>query len=182
MTTPEWLRPVSERYLGGEDQTTPWTVWAATVLCAVCALVAGGMAVTWGAMTVRISQHPPVHLLTWLATVLLALTGLVLLAVFAPSVVMLRRRGWFRLPIVAGLVLGGIALVGLCVAAEPVTELPQRETDRAVRDWQATAVVVPQLVVTAAAAFGMVLLLRTGSASSWLATRRYRHRRPASET
>lgn len=176
MTTPEWLRPVSERYLGGDPGAPPRTVRAAAVLCGVCALVAAGMVVTWGPMTVRIAQDGRILHPTGLLALLLTLAAAGMLAVFAPGVVMLRRRGWFRLPLVAALVLGSLALVGLCLAAEPVTELQQTATDRAVRDWRAAAIVVPQLMVTAAAAFGLALLLRTGSASSWLAARRYQWR------
>jgi Na+-driven multidrug efflux pump len=181
MTTPEWLRPVSERYLGADPGAAPRTVRIAEVLCAACALVAAGMVVTWGWMVVRMLGDPPVHIPVLLTALLLALAGAAMLAVFAPSVVLLRRRGRRRLPLVAGLVLGGLALVGLCVAAEPVTELQQTATDRTVRDWRMAAIVTPQLVVTAAVAFGLALLLRTDSASSWLAARRYQVRRVASE-
>jgi hypothetical protein len=177
MTTPEWLRPVSERYLGGDPGAAPRTVRMAEVLCAACALVAAGMVATWGAMSVGIARDWPALVPTDFGALLLAMAGAGLLVVFAPAVMMLRRRGWCRLPLVAALVLGGLALAGLCVAAEPVTELPSTATDRAVRDWRAAAIVTPQLVVTSAMAFGLALLLRTDSASSWLAARRYRSRR-----
>jgi hypothetical protein len=50
MPTPEWLRPISERYLGGELGPPPWTVRVAVVLCAVCAALAAGMVQIFGSI------------------------------------------------------------------------------------------------------------------------------------
>ncbi|MGH3678783.1 MAG: hypothetical protein ACRDT2_00395 [Natronosporangium sp.] len=173
MTTPEWLRPVSERFLGGPTGPPPWTVRVAAGLCALCALAAAWMVVTFGPMTVQIGQNP-LGRVPWLNVLLAALTaatGAVLLVVFALSTVLLFRRGWFRPPVMAGLVLGILAGLGLCAAAAPATMmLTGEEPDL---QWRTAAFVTPRLMAAAVLGFGLVLTLRTGSASGWLAKRRY---------
>lgn len=179
MSTPEWLRPVSERFLGGHPGRPPWTVWLAAVLCGACALVAAGMVAVWGPMTVRLTRNPPIGLSVGVAA-LLAAVGAVLCATFALGMVLLARRGWFRPLVSAGVVLGSMAVLGLCVAAGPdrLTDIRGAGFEL---EWGTFTAVTPWLVAAAVTGFGLVLVLRTGSASSWLAKRRYQVRRPGSE-
>jgi hypothetical protein len=168
MSTPEWLRPVSQRYLGGEVGPPPRGVRVAAVLAGANALAAAGMVLIWAPMTIDVltSELAPLSLAT--APGLLAVAGAVLLGVLAPATVMILRRGWYRAPLTAGWVLGGLALFGLCVAAEP-----SRVHEQTPADWEAAAAALPWLVGTAVTALGMSLLLRTDAVSTWLARRRY---------
>lgn len=160
MSTPEWLRPVSERFLGGNPGPLPWTVKVAVVLAAVCAVAAAGMVQVFGTQLIRGTVQE--------VSVIATAIGLVLLAVFAAATVRLVRHGWSRPPRVAGLVLGGLALLGLW-AYGPAFALPvSAETDQVAR------FLAPRFAATAAAGFGLTVMLRTGSASSWLAIQRYR--------
>lgn len=174
MSTPEWLRPVSERFLGDDPGPPPRPVRVAAVLAGVNALASAGMVAIWAPMAVRLLGGGSAIPIGGLAlTAALTLAGAGLFAAFAPSTVLLTRRGWYRQPVFAGCVLGGLALLGVCIAAEP-SRLGDEELRR---DWTTAGAVLPWLVGTAVSAFGMVLLLRTGTVSNWLAARRYQHRR-----
>jgi hypothetical protein len=165
----EWLRPVSERYLGDPTGPAPWTVWGASLLCALDALVAAGMVATWGPATLELLGGSTDNLASSLVTVLLAASGTGLVAVFAPGVVLLGRRGWCRLPTLAGIVLAGLTGLGFCIGAESGT--PGGEA--------AAWYVLPELTTAALGSVGLVLLLRSRSASGWLAQRRYQVRQQA---
>lgn len=135
----------------------------AVVLAAVCALAAAGMVQVFGTQVVQ----GTVREISVPATAL----GLVMLVVFGAATVRLVQHGWSRPPLVAGLVLGGLALFGLW-AYGPAFALPvSAETD------QQASFLTPRFMAAALAGFGLVVMLRTGSASSWLAIRRYQTRR-----
>lgn len=174
---PEWLRPVGERLLGGDAGPPPGTVRAATVLAAVNAVAAAAMVTIWAPMIVSLVREQPAGFgSSLLIAVPLAVTGAVLAVVLAAAVVMLGRRGWLRLPLAAASILAVLALIGVFVAAV-TSRVPAQPTPELSEDLAATAVaVLPWLVAVAVAALSLVALLRTSSAGTWLARRRYRHR------
>lgn len=170
--TPEWLRPVGERYLSENAGSPPLAVRVATGFAATGALAGGGMVAIWGPMTGRALAVSPVDLFALLLAGALTLTGTGLAAVLAASAFMIIWRGWHRLPAAAGWVLGGVAALGICVAA-----FPARITDPDLhREWATSAAVLPWLLAAAVAGCGVPLLLRTSAAGDWLATRRHQRR------
>ena len=162
MSPPDWLRPVSERFLAGDPGPPPWTVRLAAVLAGAGALAAAGMVQVWGAMTLDGTQREVALPLT--------ATGVVLLAVLGSSVVRLSRDGWFRPPLYAGMALGALALLALLSTGPGLLSGMSPETR------QDAGYLTPRLAASAVAGFGLVLVLRTGSASTWLAKQRYRVR------
>lgn len=168
MSTPEWLRPISERYLDGDPGRPPAGVLAAAGLSGLCTVISAGMLVIGVSSISR--RLAVMSLVTLLMTCLIVATAAVLCAIFAASTVLITRRGWCRAPGRAGWVLGGVAAFGICVAAEPVRVMQATATES---DEQAAAA-LPWMVVAALLGFGLALLLRTDSVSSWLAVRRHR--------
>ncbi|QSB13606.1 hypothetical protein JQS43_18780 [Natronosporangium hydrolyticum] len=171
MTTPEWLRPVSERYLGGELGPPPRGVRIAAMLAGVNALLAAGILALAGPATIILLTGPVAPLTLVTSNGLLAVAGLLLLATLAPSAVQISRRGWYRIPVTAGWVLTGLAAFGFCVVADP-----GRIGGDGPRRWSEVAGTVPWLAVTLASALTMTLLLRSAPVSSWLARRRHQVR------
>lgn len=177
MSTPEWLRPVSERFLGDDPGPAPWTVRVAAVWSVPVAAVSAGMAVTFAQVAAEFLGRPEVQRLNVLLAGGLALTGAVLFGMFGAAPLMLFQRGWCRVLVRGGLVLASLALLGLFIFAGPAPQLrstgetdPQMVAARSTTGW---------LLVTAVLGLGLAGLLRTGSASSWLASRRYQTRRLA---
>jgi hypothetical protein len=162
MPPPEWLRPVSERFLAGDPGPPPWTVRLAAVLAGAGALAAAGMVQVWGVMSLD-GTHLEVALP-------LTATGVVLLVVLGSSVVRLRRDGWFRPPLYAGTALGVLALLAALSIGPGLLSGMSPETR------QDAGFLTPRFAASAVAGFGLVLVLRTGSASTWLAKQRFQVR------
>jgi hypothetical protein len=150
---PDWLRPIDERFLAGDPGPAPRTVNASAGASALCAVAALGMMVMWGRMALRQGGSE---------NYLLALSGAVLLVIFASATVMLHRRGWFRLPLAAAIYLGVLAAVAVYVLVGP------RRVGGGLPDFAE-----PRIIATGIVSFGLAILLRTPSASTWLAKRRY---------
>jgi len=160
VSPPDWWRPVSERFLGDDPGPPPWTVRAAALLAAAGTLAAAGMVWIWGSMVlngVELAVAAP-----------LTAVGLTLLMILGGSTVQISRRGWCRQPKAAGLLLGSLALIGfLSYAPALAGDGYQPET------YQTATHVSPRLAAATAVGFGLAALLRSRSASEWLARRRH---------
>lgn len=159
VSPPEWWRPVSDRFRSDDPGPPPWTVRAAALFAAAGALAAAGMVQIWGAMVldgVELAVAAP-----------LTAVGLTLLLVLGGGTVQISRRGWCRQPKAAGLVLGSLALIGFLSYA------PALAGDGYLPETQQTALhVSPRLAAATVVGFGLAALLRSRSASDWLAHRR----------
>jgi hypothetical protein len=153
-TIPEWLRPLSERYLSTEAGPTPVAVKVATVCAAICALASAWLAV----LLTLVALTDPLPVPTLLVAV--ALVTALLAPLFAVSIVAIPSRGWRRAPFWGALLLGFIALASLVPASFG----------------EGTAVAMLSAVVVAAAAILLALELRRATADRWLAIKRHRSR------
>src|SRR5262245_8777951 len=111
-TTPEWLKPLDQRYLAGEAGPMPNAVKLAAVLSGVSAVPAAGVGIINLSMTVDLIANRPPGWGTNLTFVpLVGLAGAAMFVVFTLGVRAIPAKGWARLPTLSGLVLAGIAFV-----------------------------------------------------------------------
>lgn len=171
--TSEWLRPISERYLGGALGPAPTSVRLAAALCALNAVMSAAMAVIWTSVIVTVLREPRAGVgMTLAISGTLAVGAAVLTVVFAWATVAVPRRGWARTPFVCAVTLALVGAVALYTArGAMVMQSPEHAAAANEITWW--------LVVITAGALVLAGVLRMRTARAWLAQRRYHSLRRA---